>query len=174
MSVNAFLNHAQLAFAWDVSQAAVIKANYKKNNCEKAGDAVLVPLKTIPTTAFGLAQRVYHWTDKQLHDPKVLTVGLTATAMTAVTFAFYPERSYNATLRLCEGAKDVAMTIATFVSEHILEKIPEGTFKFIAYCTTEVGILSFGVRTFGRFTNQALMDAFYAKNLEQKNADRPL
>lgn len=140
MSVG-FINHARLAFNRDARGSSDVQDSNdakQKNQIEVVGDKMLWHVVELP-------EKIVRW----MKDPKVITVALTALAMLAVQFAFYPVSTYFAT-----------KTVVVFVVNHF----PLSTAKVVAYALTMLGVLGMGVRTYGRFENKSLMDHFYASH----------
>lgn len=140
MSVG-FINHARLAFNRDARGPTEVQEDQNvktKNKIEMVGDTMLWHVVELP-------EKIVRW----MKDPKVVTVALTALAMLAVQFAFYPVSTYFAT-----------KAVVLFVVNHF----PLSTAKVVAYTLSMLAVLGMGVRTYGRFDNKSLMDHFYASH----------
>ncbi len=103
---------------------------HEKNLAEKIGDAGLTVVEELPRKVW-----------KFVRDPRVVTIALTAFAMIATSFAFYPAT----TLAVIKGAIT------------LLPKVPFWAAKFALYIATISTILSYSLRAQGRFWNEALM-----------------
>jgi len=111
------------------------------NWCEKLGNLTTnvakIPVKTVKL--FG----------KSLKDPRVMTIALTALALLATTFAFYPSATIAA-----------LSTVSKFIWT-ALKSVPWQTVRLTAYINICLGIIGCGLRAEGRFTNADLMKEFY-------------
>jgi len=125
-----FLNHAVLSLKTDLGA----RDDCPKNLAEKIGDIGLWIIEEFPLKIWAVVQ-----------DPKVVTVALTALALVAVSFAFYPAIS----LAFCKAA------VAA------LPLPPLWAVKFGAYLATCAVIIAAALRAEGRFWNDALMAKFY-------------
>jgi hypothetical protein len=83
-----------------------------------------------------------------MKDPKVVTLALTAFAILAASFAFYPITTY--------------VTIKAGIA--LLPAVPLWTIRFAAYIATVGTIIATAMRAEGRFLNTELMNNFYTKN----------
>lgn len=131
-----FRDHAKLGLASDLGEERPLA-----NLCEKAGDVIL-NVVSLPYRGIGVLA-------KKAQDPRVATIALTALALVASTFVFFPVTSFNATV------------IAAKFTFHLIAKIPFIYVKFAAYIATCSGILGLGLRAEGRFSNTQLMNQFY-------------
>ena len=124
-----FFQHARFALTSNTG------IEHIKNLREKAGDYGLWAIQN-------LVPKIWHF----VHEPRILNVFFTATAMLAVSFAFYPGKTK-------EKLKEIR------------DKLPLPTAGQIK-CATYIGILfhlvALGLRTEGRFSNDLLMKAWYA------------
>jgi len=142
-----FINHAKLAFnrsagCKNEGQEA-FRTSIEKNRLEKIGNVMTWHITDGVRKVFRAAK-----------DPRVLTVALTALAMVAASFIFYPATTYLAVK-------------ATFV--FLGKYAPWAVMKFSIYAATLLGILGTGVRTLGRFANKTLMNHFYASHSYRLN-----
>jgi hypothetical protein len=145
-----FFNHAALAFHrnYHSNTADVRRNEIPKNIGEKLGDAMIWHVKSMPKHVCRCAS-----------DPRVITVAFTALAMLSVQFAFYP----------------VATTLAVrAVATAALKLLPAETVKFAGYVLTELGVVGYGVRALGRFTNALLLADFYKDHGFELNANNDL
>jgi hypothetical protein len=129
-----FINHARMAFTSDPELLS--GKDYKQNRLERVG-RLLICVTQLP-------KKAWH----ALHNPKVITVAFTALAMISVQFAFYPTASYLATKAIC-----------MFIVQHI----PAYAVKISVYVFTQINVLGFGIRAFGRFSNDELMNNWHKK-----------
>jgi|GEM_PF-4371560 len=105
-----------------------------KNWVEQSGDLGLWMIENLPTKAWRL-----------MKEPRWITLVLTQMALIGMTCLFYP--------------KQLVLYAKIFV-----EKCPlptRETVKFAAYLTIVAHIISAALRAYGRFRNDALMDAWY-------------
>lgn len=126
-----FVNHFLLGVKEDIGP-------HNKNILEKVGDAGLWMIEKFPGKVW-----------EKMKDPKVVTIALTALALVATSFAFYPAATFLA----FKGALA------------LLPTIPFWAIRFSAYIFTVGVIISTALRAEGRFSNSALMNEFY-KNPE--------
>lgn len=124
-----FINHAQFGLKSDIRP-------HDRNVLEKIGDAGLWPIENLPRMTWNAAT-----------DPRVMTVGITALAMLADSYAFYPDQT-TAYANLAMG---------------LVKQIPLWAVRFGAYVATMEVIASYGARAEGRFTNKGLMKNFYTE-----------
>lgn len=122
-----FANHFVLGVKEDIGA-------HPKNILEKMGDHGLWIVEKFPAKLWEV-----------MKDPKVVTVALTAFALLATSFAFYPGITY--------------MTVKSALA--VLPQIPLWAVRFSAYISTVGLILATAMRAEGRFLNKDLMDKFY-------------
>jgi hypothetical protein len=103
-----------------------------KNIFEKIGDLGLIFIENTPRIV-----------SKLVHDPKIVTIALTALALIAASFLFYPVTTF--------------LTLKTAV---ILIP-PLWTVRLAGYIVTIELILASACRAEGRFSNTSLMKKFY-------------
>lgn len=111
------------------------------NILEKAGNGVLYITGQVPRCVKKIV--------KSLQDPRVVTLLLTAVALTAVSFAFYPTASLLAT-----------KAAYTFVAKLVVQ-IPVWAVRLSAYILTCSTIVGYSLRAQGRFCNTELMKQYY-------------
>lgn len=107
----------------------------EKNLLEKIGDAGLWIVEDFPRKVWRCCK-----------DPRVVTIAITALALIAASFLFYPSLSW-------------------IVAKAAIKLIPIpslGILKFIAYLFTNMLIVAGACRAEGRFVNSALMNKFYS------------
>jgi hypothetical protein len=110
------------------------RGDIHKNVLEKIGDAGLWFVEEFPRKVWHVAK-----------DPRVVTIALTAMALLATSFIFYPSTTW--------------FVVRTVITSCIVP--PLWAVKFSAYIAT-VGIIVAGAcRAEGRFINSKLMKAFY-------------
>jgi len=143
MSVIGFINHARLAFHRNAAASTLEKRQDReaiaKNRLEKVGDGMLWHVTHLPKKI-----------SKACHDPRVLTVALTAMGMLTVQFAFYPSASWAATL-----------TCKRFITNYVSWKTIKDSTWFATYLASMFAVTGTGTRALGRFVNKDLMDHFY-------------
>lgn len=122
-----FINHARLGLNREVQE-------HHSNLIEKMGNLGLWPLENLPRI-----------TRDVITDPRVVTLMMTASAMLADSYCFYPEDTS-------------AFVKAAWA---LLPTIPFWAVKFAGYVSSIEVIGSYGMRAEGRFTNRELMDRFY-------------
>lgn len=108
--------------------------DHDKNILEKMGDAGLWMVEKFPRKI---------WTI--MKDPKVVTIALTAFALLATSFVFYPITTY---LLIKAGLA-------------LLPTVPYWAVHLSVYIATISVILSTACRAEGRFLNSKLMNEFY-------------
>lgn len=125
-----FGSHAVLGLKKDIGD----RANSPKNVLETIGDVGLWVVEELPRKISVL-----------FTDPRVVTVALTAFALIATSFVFYP------------------VTTWTFAGEAIalLPHAPLWAVRFAGYILTVSVILAASCRAQGRFWNAELMNRFY-------------
>jgi hypothetical protein len=106
----------------------------KKNILEKIGDVGLYSIEELPKKIWA-----------GMKDPRIVTLALTALALIAASFVFYPVTS----LLLAKAA----IALIPFP--------PLWALKFAAYILTVTTIVSASCRAQGRFWNSQLMEQFY-------------
>jgi len=122
-----FWNHAQLGLSKNIQE-------HKRNWVERAGDTVVWNLEDMPFLVW-----------EKMKDPRFVTVVLTKLALAADSFAFYPEKSWEATKTIYEN----------------LPLPPFWAVKFGCYLATCSLILGYSSRAYGRFSNKELMATAY-------------
>lgn len=127
--ITGFVNH----FAFGVKQNI---GEHQKNFLEKIGDVGLWMLEKFPGKVW-----------KVMKDPRVVTIALTALALLAASFAFYPVTTF--------------LIIKAALA--LLPVIPFWTIHLSAYIATVGLIISTACRAEGRFMNSELMKEFYSK-----------
>ena len=80
-----------------------------------------------------------------IRDPRVATIAITALALLAASFVFYP----------------ITTIFYIKAAFHLLPEIPFWAVKFSAYVFVVETILASSCRAQGRFWNKALMEEFY-------------
>jgi hypothetical protein len=152
MSSVGFLNHAALAFVRNAGtesqEQRQERENIEKNECERIGDVLAWHVTQLPRHI-----------NRAFSDPRVLTIALTALAMIAVTFTFYPVTTFLA-------VKSISVFIVT--------KTPWLYVKLGTYVLSMLAVLGTGTRALGRFTNKELMHSFYKHHGFQLNAQNDL
>ena len=146
-----FINHGALALKSEVRGRlnGAYNQQMDPNWGERLGDIGL----TCTLTSLKVAvQKTIGALRFSMTDPKIITIAFTALIMIAVSFAFYPVLTAEA---LSPG------WIALKVAICNLPIPPLWSVKFAAYIWTELVVLSYATRAFGRFTNEAFMNAFY-------------
>ena len=128
-----FFNHAGLMLARDASNYTGV--NYQKNILEKTGDVFIWHFAELP-----------HKIKQLLREPRFLTVVFTTFAMTSIQFAFYPRISW-------EKFKALVKYI----------KIDPAKVKFATYLALMSAAFGNGLRAYGRFSNDGLMNAWYSR-----------
>lgn len=113
------------------------RENCPKNILEKIGDLGLWSLEVLPGKI---------WSG--LKDPRVVTLALTAIALIAVSFAFYPATSL----------------LYAKIAIAAIPCPPLWAVRFAAYILTVNTILAAACRAQGRFWNSALMQRFYGQS----------
>lgn len=113
------------------------RMEHPKKWLEKVGDAGLWIVEELPCKIW-----------KGMKDPRVVTVALTALALLAASFLFYPSTTW----------------LAAKAAIAILPVPPFWAVKFSAYILTVSLILSSACRALGRFTNERLMNRFYGND----------
>lgn len=122
-----FYEHVKFALKKDIPE-------HGKNLLEKVGDIGLWPIENLPNKIWPLVK-----------DPRIVTVALTALALSAVSFAFYPLGTVNFFTRLMG----------------ILPWPTKEEFKFAAYLAIVSQIVSAALRAEGRFCNTELREKWY-------------
>lgn len=158
MSVKNIVNHAKFAFVVDPAKYVGLDKPYTKNKYEKAGSALLLPARKLPAATVQMVKDGYRWTIEKTHDPVIITVGLTAIAMTSVQFAFYPDATTRAANYLYDNAKIVANEAWRHL-EPIVTNLP---YRLAIYSFIQTSILGTSLRAIGRFTNEELRPALDA------------
>lgn len=130
-----FINHARMAFTSEPEKLS--GKIYKPHLLEKIGGKLTWCVTQMPKKIWSA-----------LHNPKVITVALTVLAMTTVQFAFYHRITYIAIRTVCV---------------FIVTRIPAHIAKLSIYAITQMNVLGFGIRAFGRFSNVELMNNWYTK-----------
>lgn len=130
-------DHAALGLKKDIGN----REQTPPNLIEKAGNGILYIANLVPRSVKALC--------KSFQDPRVVTVALTAIALLATSFAFYPVPTALWTKAACHAAA------------RLIHQIPLWAVKFSAYIATCAGIVGAGLRAGGRFNNAALMKEFY-------------
>lgn len=140
-----FIDHAKIGLYDDIGAERP-----SANLIENAGELLIytskIPYRTLKAVA------------KKVEDPRYVTVGLTALALAANSYGFYPERTQQVAEHAIEVVADLIKDI------NIQEKAWLGSYLFT--CT---GILGYGTRAEGRFLNTDLMKAFYGVNKDVKS-----
>ncbi len=108
----------------------------KKNALEKIGDVGLALVEVVPGKIWSA-----------MKDPRVVTVALTALALIAASFVFYPVTSF-------------LLAKATIA---VIPFPPFWAIRLSAYILTVTLIVSSACRAQGRFWNSQLMNKFYGK-----------
>lgn len=110
---------------------------YEKNWAERWGDAMVRPVFKNTDTAL-----------RHIREPYMITA-LTLAAIGMVTLVFYPEK--------CGEFLTDTLPIGDYIKPWMI--------KFGVYLGTEAVILGAGLRTFGRYDNQELIDAWREKRI---------
>lgn len=110
---------------------------YEKNLCEKAGDVLLLPIG-------GSTDKIVRGMRRS---PGVVIA--TVTALALVTFFFYTE-----------ATSEFLLGLVPWVS-----KITPKDLKFAGWAISQVTIFGFGLRTYGRFDNPYLKEAWENKEI---------
>lgn len=131
-----FINHASFATAKDLGNERA-----PANIIEKAGNGLLKLTGLLPKGVKAIG--------KAFKDPRVVTIALTALALLAASFAFYPIVTFTTT-----------KAAFIFVGE-LIKHVPFWAVKLSAYLLTCTAIVGCGLRAEGRFTNSNLMKQFY-------------
>jgi hypothetical protein len=130
--------HTSLAQRFQYHVALGLKKNIgdrtdcPKNILEKIGNAGLIFIENTPRIV-----------SKMIHDPKVITIALTALALVAASFLFYPTTTF--------------LTLKTA----LILIPPLWTIRLAGYIITVELILAGACRAEGRFLNNTLMKKFY-------------
>ena len=137
MTVNTgFINHSCMAFHDNPGQLIPGEnKSYTKNWLEHAGDALCWHAMYLPRHIV-----------KAFANPKVVTVALTALALLAVQFAFYPIATTLAIKSIC-----------IFIARHL----SLWAVKLASYILVQSAILGLGTRALGRFCNSDLMNRWH-------------
>jgi hypothetical protein len=125
-----FGSHAVLGLSQDIGD----RTDAPKNVLERIGDAGLWIVEGLPKKIKVLCT-----------DPRVVTVALTAFALVATSFAFYPIATWTLA---CDAIA-------------LLPQVPLWAVRFGSYILTVSVILSASCRAQGRFWNGELMNRFY-------------
>ncbi len=104
--------------------------DHEKNQVEKLADVGLYAVEEFPKKII-----------KMLRDPRIVTIALTAFAMIATSFTFYPKHT----------------TIHVKAAIALFPEIPYWAAKFTVYVATMTTIFLYSLRAQGRFWNEALM-----------------
>lgn len=123
-----FISHAQLGLSHHIQPHQV-------NLFERLGDMILWSAEDLPQIIL-----------RQLKDVRVVTVALTAFALLANSFLFYPVKTW--------------LKMKNFY--HWLPLPPFWAVRFAGYIYTCALIMGYGLRAFGRFSNHELMKEFYS------------
>lgn len=123
-----FQYHIVLGLKRDIGN----RTDCDKNILEKIGDSGLIVIENLPRIVY-----------KITHDPKVITVALTALALVATSFLFYPATTF--------------LTVKTA----LIIIPPLWAVRLAGYIATVELILAGACRAEGRFLNTALMKKFY-------------
>ena len=141
--LSGFVNHTKLAFG-DPRLHMDKGTQIPKNNFEKVGEKILWAPKALPK-----------FISNGLHNPKVLAVALTAIAMLATSFFFYP----------------ISTVLNVYHTLSLLSPlISFWGIKTTLFVLTQLGIVGWGVRTLGRFSNPTLIKA-YNKVLQENQSN---
>jgi hypothetical protein len=108
--------------------------DHEENIAEKVGNAILWTAQELPDVVW-----------KKIQEPRVVAVALTNLALLTNSFLFYPAKTL-ATLK----------NVITWLPLPPLWTLRAGTYLYT--CSL---ILGYGLRSFGRFSNQELMAQFY-------------
>jgi hypothetical protein len=82
---------------------------------------------------------------KTICDPRFITIFLTIFAMLLSALLFYPSDTWRILSKIC-----------TWIFDHI----NWGYVRFLLWFLSEITILGIGMRAFGRFTNQKLLESY--------------
>lgn len=122
-----FVDHVHLGLSKNIQP-------HRANVTEKIGDAILWTVEDFPGIAW-----------KAIKEARVVTVALTALALLANSFLFYPFK-----------------TLANLKAFYQWLPLPPlWAVRFSTYIFTCALILGYGLRAFGRFSNHELMNEFY-------------
>lgn len=130
-----FYSHFYFGTQSDRSQD--VGKDIESNLLEKMGNVGLWPIENLPKKVLNLGK-----------DPIIVTIALTALALFVINLAFYPE----ITTRVIKNA-------AVFIANNV----PYWAVKFAVYISCVEVTIATAMRACGRFSNQALMEKFYAK-----------
>lgn len=134
MALSRFQNNLRFAFHKEKAQ---IRESIPFNRIEKIGNL--------------LSWFVYEFKDhciKTVCDPRFLTVIFTGLAMLIAAFLFYPSNSWHFLSTACSW---------------IFNHIHWGYMRFGLWLISEATILGVGMRAFGRFTNQKLLEHYQSQ-----------
>jgi hypothetical protein len=120
--------------ACDDVRASFNSGSYQETKLEKAGQLLTWHTRNITK----LIPKLYNL----VKDPRFITVALTATAMFAVSAAFYPAT----TILLTTQAYN-------FAAKALSSLMIPWAIKLGSYISINTAILGFGMRTYGRFDN---------------------
>lgn len=113
---------------------------HDKNWTEIVGDKLLWPWQNVPGKLWALVT-----------DPRVVTIAITAFALIANSYMFYP----------------VETPLYLNMAWEVLPTVPLWTIKFAAYLFCVETIAAYAIRAEGRFWNGKLMDQFYGRQVNQ-------
>lgn len=128
--IDTWVNHLKFTLKKDIG-------DHKMNWAEKLANIGLWGVEKLPTKIWNIAK-----------NPKVIVVALTALALLANSFAFYPLMTLQV----------IKATIA------LIPQIPLWALKFSAYIASCGFIIFTAVRALGRLCNKDLMEKFSARH----------
>jgi hypothetical protein len=131
MAPSRFQNNLRFALRKETSDA---RATIPFNRLEKIGDVlswIAYELKAVFL--------------KTLCDPRFITIFLTTFAMLFSTLLFYPSDTWRILSKIC-----------TWIFDHINWSYV----RFSLWLLSEITILGIGMRAFGRFSNQKLLESY--------------
>ena len=111
-----------------------------------------IPINKIEKVGDILCWLIYEFKDfcvKIIFDPRFITIFLTAIAMTFAALLFYPSDTFD-------------ILITALIS--IIDFVNWGYVRFCLWILSEITIFGIGVRAFGRFTNQELLQHYQAQD----------
>ncbi|MFZ4773655.1 MAG: hypothetical protein ACOYK9_06685 [Chlamydiia bacterium] len=134
MALGQFQNNLRFALRKEVLG---VREGIPLNNIEKIGDKLS-----------WFAYDFRGFCSKILFDPRFVTVVFTAFAMGIAAFLFYPSDTWSILSTICKW---------------VFDSINWGYVRFGLWLLCEVTIFGVGMRAFGRFTNQQLLQHYQAQ-----------
>lgn len=145
MSTASLIKYIDLSVTSDARLC--VRSGYTKNYTETSGELLLSTIKKIAVLETTALYQIGKEAWNQLNNPKVCVVASTILALASISLAFYPPVPSAA----------FALHNLKFISyASTLDKA-----KYVLFIHIETAAAGVGLRTYGRFSNDQLMDKFY-------------